>query len=153
MSATRTSALVFAESPRYDRWLGLRVAAQPVAWRRATPVVATASLVLVDFLVFLVAFGLASHVRDSLVGPMHQPVLIWVAAGAWLLARACAGLYPGYGMAAPEELRTSVITTLAVALGEVAAFFVLKESAASRLVVVGTWTLVVLCLPCHPYGE
>ena len=144
MSATRTSALVFAESPRYDRWLGLRVAAQPVAWRRATPVVATASLVLVDFLVFLVAFGLASHVRDSLVGPMHQPVLIRVAAGAWLLARACAGLYPGYGMAAPEELRTSVITTLAVVLGEVAAFFVLKESAASRLVVVGTWTLVVL---------
>src|SRR5207247_3014665 len=60
------------------------------------------------------------------------------------LARACAGLYPGYGMAAPEELRTSVITTVAVALGEVAAFFVLKESAASRLVVVGTWALVVL---------
>src|SRR5438046_10745587 len=84
---------------------------------------------------FRSAFGLASRVRDSLVGPMHQPVLIWVAAGAWLLARACAGLYPGYGMAAPEELRTSVITTLAVVLGEVAAFFVLKESAASRLVV------------------
>ena len=144
MSVTRTSALVFAESPRYERWLGLRVAAQPVAWRRLTPVVATTSLVLVDLVVFLVSFGLASRVRDSLVGPMHQPVLIWVAAGAWLLARAWVGLYPGYGLAAPEELRTSVITTVAVALGEVAAFFVLKESAASRLVVVGTWALVVL---------
>ena len=76
MSATRTSALVFTESPRYDRWLGLRVAAQPVAWRRMTPVIATSGLVLVDFLVFLVSLGLASQVRDSLVGPMHQPVLI-----------------------------------------------------------------------------
>jgi Undecaprenyl-phosphate galactose phosphotransferase WbaP len=144
VNASPTSALVFTESPRYDRWLGLRVAAQPLAWRRLTPVVAPASLVLIDLVVFLVAFGLASRVRDSLVGPMHQPVLIWVAAGAWLLARAWVGLYPGYGLAAPEELRTSIYTTLAVALGEVAAFFVLKESAASRLVVVGTWGLVVL---------
>src|SRR5256712_8532556 len=124
--------------------MGLRVAGRPVAWRRLTPVVATASLVLIALVVFRVAFGLASHVRDSLVGQMHQPLLIWVAAGAWLLARACVGLYPGYGLAAPEELRTSVITTVAVALGEVAAFFVLKESAASRLVVVGTWGLVVI---------
>src|SRR2546428_5379140 len=144
MSVARTSALVFVDSPRYDRWPGLRVAAQPVAWRRLTPVVATASLVLIDLVVFLVAFALASRVRDSLVGPMHQPVLIWVAAGAWLLARGCVGLYPGYGLAAPEELRTSVITTVVVALGEVAAFFVLKEPAASRLVVVGTWGLVIL---------
>ena len=113
MSATRTSALVFAESPRYDHWLGLRVAAQPVAWLRLTPVAATSGLVLVDFLVFMVSFGLASQVRDSLVGPMHQPALIWVAAGAWLLARACVGLYPGYGLAAPEELRTSINTTSA----------------------------------------
>jgi len=144
MSATRTSALVFTQSPRYDRWLGMRVAAEPVAWRRLTPVAATATLVLVDLLVFIVSFGLASQVRDSLVGPMQQPLLIWVAGGVWLVARACVGLYPGYGLAAPEELRTSINTTLAVALGEVATFFVLKQSAASRLVVVGTFSLVVL---------
>lgn len=144
MSATRTSTLIFTESPRDDRWLGLRIAAQPVTWRRLTPFVATASLVLVDLVVFLVSFGLATQIRDSLVGPMQQPLLIWAAAAVWLVARACVGLYPGYGLAAPEELRTSINTTLAVALGEVATFFVLKQPATSRLVVVGTFSLVVL---------
>src|SRR5262249_46410351 len=53
-------------------------------------------------------------------------------------------LAPGYVLAAPEELRTSINATLSVALGDVATFFVLKQPAASRLVVVGTFSLVVL---------
>src|SRR2546427_8487243 len=101
MSPTRTLAPAVSELAWDDHRLGVQVAAQPLAWRRLTPVAATTTLVLVDVLVFLVSFAVASQIRDSLVGPMQQPLLIWASGAVWLLARACVGLYPGYGLAAP----------------------------------------------------
>ena len=144
MSPTRASNLAVRESAWDSRSLPLHRGARPLAWRRLTPLAATGSLTLADLLIFLASFALAAQVRDALVGPMQHPLLIWVAGAAWLVARSCVGLYPGYGLAPPEELRASVLTTLAVALGEVTAFFVLKEGGASRLVAVITWGLVVL---------
>ena len=141
---SQASALRVQESPWDSYSLSVQRGARPLPWHRATPVVATAGLALVDLAVFLISFALASQLRDAVMGPMHQPLLIWVAGAAWLVVRACVGLYPGYGMAPPEELRASINTTVAIALGEVAAFFVLKEPAASRLVVVLTWTLVLV---------
>jgi Undecaprenyl-phosphate galactose phosphotransferase WbaP len=144
MSVVRATNLILPDTTWDSQWLAARRGARPLIWRRITPWAATGSLVLADIWVFLISFIMASAARDALVGPMEQPLLLWVVGAAWLVARAGVGLYPGYGMAPPEELRASVVTTLGVALVEIAAFFVLKEEAASRLVAITTWGLVLL---------
>jgi Undecaprenyl-phosphate galactose phosphotransferase WbaP len=104
--------------------------------------VSVVGLVIADVL----ALGLAAQVavagREWLRGAMPLPDTFWGVAAAWFAMRYFWNLYPGFGVAPPEELRRSMITTFMALVCHAAVLFAVKETTASRLVSVGSWFLL-----------
>lgn len=95
----------------------------------------------------LLAFGtsalLVGYLREALWGPMPHSVTLWSAGLWWLGLRFYEELYPGYGLAGPEELRRATLTTVVAGLGHAAILFAVKETAASRFLAMGTWGVLL----------
>ncbi len=76
--------------------------------------------------------------------PTPYPLGLLESAVAWGLLRLLVGLYPGYGLTPPAELRLSTVTTAVAAMGHVTALFLMKETEdVSRLIAFLTWSLLV----------
>lgn len=95
----------------------------------------------------VVAFGVSAwaiqYVRGLLLGPMPHSETLWGVAVAWLALRLYAGLYPGYGLSGPEELRRTTWTTGVAGLGHAALIFASQEAVVSRFLALGTWAVLL----------
>ncbi len=100
--------------------------------------------ILGDVVALCLASSLAIALRHVLWGPMPYPAGLFQVAAGWILLRLAAQLYPGYGVAAPEELRLSTVTTAMAGIGHAAVLFAAKETGVSRLVAGVTWGLLIL---------
>ena len=92
--------------------------------------------------------GLVAHL---VVGGISKffggPGLSWKVTAAWLvlwlLWRAYQGLYPGYGQSPQNELRQHTVSTVQVAVAQLAAAFAVQRFAPSGLVVVMEWLIIL----------
>lgn len=93
--------------------------------------------------------GLVAHlVVAGLFRFFGGPTLSWKVTSAWLvlwlLWRAYQGLYPGYGQSPQNELRRHTVSTVQVAVAQLVAAFAVQRFAASGLVVVVEWLLILI---------
>lgn len=96
-----------------------------------------------DLLAAALAVGGAVALRTWLRGAPLYPTAIEAALAVWVLLRVFRGLYPGEGLAGPEELRACTMTTLSAGLVHVAVLFALQLRE-SRLVALGAWALLAV---------
>jgi Undecaprenyl-phosphate galactose phosphotransferase WbaP len=95
----------------------------------------------------LVALFLARELvlalRAVFAGPMPMSPAFVAASVLWLAVRVLAGLYPGYGISGPDELRRSTTTTALAALCHLSLLFAIQETSASRFIALGVWLLLI----------
>ncbi|WP_407569942.1 undecaprenyl-phosphate galactose phosphotransferase WbaP [Deinococcus altitudinis] len=76
------------------------------------------------------------------------PTVNWKVTAAWLalwlLWRSYQGLYPGYGQSPQNELRRHTVSTVQVAVAQLAAAFAVQRFAPSGLVVIIEWLIILL---------
>jgi Undecaprenyl-phosphate galactose phosphotransferase WbaP len=142
LPATGAGAREPGPPPRPDTKLGL--VGRPLAYRVPNPVVVRGFLVAGDIFGFLLCAWLAQLIRYLLWGPMPHSLTLWSAGACWVGMRLYEGLYPGYGIAAPEDLRRASLTTLVTGLGHAAVLFAIKGGDESRFLAVGTWALLLV---------
>lgn len=132
---------------RYFAWIPFQphpdVEVEPLAWRMSSPVAATAATLAADVVALSAAAALALVLRSVLWGFVPLPNAFAVAATLWFALRAHAGIYPGYGISAPEELRRSTTTTAVAALVNASLLFATQQAYASRIATIGPWLLVL----------
>ncbi len=117
----------------------------PLPCRVIAPALVGAALIGGDLLAFGVSASLAQLLREALLGgPMPHSETLLSAALLWLALRFYEELYPGYGLAGPEELRRATWTTVVAGLGHAAVLFAVKEGDASRFLAMGTWGLLLV---------
>lgn len=101
--------------------------------------------------------GLVAHlIVSGLVRFFGGPTVSWKVTAAWLvlwlLWRAYQGLYPGYGQSPQNELRRHTVSTVQVAVAQLAAALAVQRFAPSGLVVIVEWLIIlVIGLPLR-YG-
>jgi len=100
--------------------------------------------------------GVAHAVVSASVRFVGGPSLSWKVTGAWLvlwlLWRAYQGLYPGYGQSPQNELRRHTVSTVQVAVAQLAAALAVQRFAPSGLSVILEWLVIlVIGLPIR-YG-
>lgn len=122
---------------------GAAFAAAIPASRGAPALVPACVLAAADLAAFLACAALAHGLRVALLGPQPYPGSILWAGAFWLLLRAFAQLYPGYGLSPPEELRRTTLSTFLAVLGQVAALFAFQRTDVSRLTTLLTWALLL----------
>ncbi|MFC4452161.1 undecaprenyl-phosphate galactose phosphotransferase WbaP [Deinococcus sonorensis] len=104
-----------------------------------------------------VASGFLAHLLvNLLLVPLGYASIDWRVTGAWLLLwlfwRAYQGLYPGYGQSPQTELRSHTVSTVQVAVAQMAAALAVQRYALNGLEVVLVWLVVlVVALPVR-YG-
>jgi Undecaprenyl-phosphate galactose phosphotransferase WbaP len=116
---------------------------RPLACSIPAPALVAGLMILGDVAAFLLCAWVAQLVRGLLWGPMAHSFTLWSAGLWWLGLRLYERLYPGYGLAAPEDLRRATLTTLVAGLGHAAILFATKGSDESRFLAVGTWVLLL----------
>jgi Undecaprenyl-phosphate galactose phosphotransferase WbaP len=114
----------------------------PLARRRGAFAWSFIVLLLSDVVAVCMSAWICVQLSRSPESLAHISTLLGVAV-AWLGMRFASGLYPGFGIAPPEALRLSVITTLVAAVAHSAAMVSLKMPVESRSVTVGTWFLLI----------
>src|SRR5258705_11494361 len=92
----------------------------PLPRRRGAFVTSVTALVLSDVAAAITAVWICAALSRNPAPLTHLPALFGVAM-AWLGMRFAAGLYPGFGIAPPEALRLSAVTTFLAALAHSAA--------------------------------
>ncbi|GAC1658878.1 MAG: undecaprenyl-phosphate galactose phosphotransferase WbaP [Gemmatimonadaceae bacterium] len=107
-------------------------------WNASATVVSRGGLLLGDAFAFAAAVWLVVTVRGT-EAAANDPAAMVGAAAAWLLLRMYAHLYDGCGLAPPEELRRSVVTTAITVLAHSAILFATHETAVRRSLALGTW--------------
>ena len=93
--------------------------------------------------------GLVAHlVVSGLFRFFGGPTVSWKVTSAWLvlwlLWRAYQGLYPGYGQSPQNELRRHIVSTVQVAVAQLAAAFAVQRFAPSGLLVIIEWMIILL---------
>jgi Undecaprenyl-phosphate galactose phosphotransferase WbaP len=93
--------------------------------------------------------GLVAHlVVSGLFRFFGGPTVSWKVTAAWLvlwlLWRAYLGLYPGYGQSPQNELRRHTVSTVQVAVAQLAAALAVQRFAPSGLVVIVEWLIILL---------
>ena len=129
---------------------GFQPVARPSLHTRAVP----QSLFLIggDVLSGLIAHLMVGGVYRFFGGPLTS----WKVTGSWLvfwlLWRAYQGMYPGYGQSPQNELRRHTVSTLQVAVAQLAAALAVQRFAPSGLMVIAEWVVIlVIGLPLR-YG-
>jgi Undecaprenyl-phosphate galactose phosphotransferase WbaP len=110
--------------------------------RRGAYATSFVSLVLSDVAAVSTAVWVCASLSRNPHPLNHLPTLFGVAM-AWLGMRFAAGLYPGFGIAPPEALRLSVLTTFLAAVAHSAAMVSFRFPVESRAVTVGSWILLI----------
>jgi Undecaprenyl-phosphate galactose phosphotransferase WbaP len=100
-------------------------------------------LLVGDLLSFALATVLVDSLREFFFRSAAYSGALWAGAIGWLVLRAYEGLYPGYGLAGPEELRRVTVTTLVAALVHATILFATKEADSSRFISIGIWAVLV----------
>ena len=127
---------------------------QPVARRSFQTRAFPQSLALIGGDVFS---GLVAHlIVSGLFSIFGGPTVNWKVTSAWLalwlLWRVYQGLYPGYGQSPQNELRRHTVSTVQVAVAQLAAAFAVQRFAPSGLLVMIEWLIIlVIGLPIR-YG-
>lgn len=114
----------------------------PLPRRRGAYLTSFASLVLSDVAAVITAVWICAELSRNPEPLTHLPTLFGVAM-AWLGMRFASGLYPGFGIAPPEALRLSVVTTFLAAVAHSAAMVSFRFPVESRAVTVGSWILLI----------
>ena len=114
----------------------------PLPRRRGAYLSSFVSLVLSDVAAVVTAVWISAELSRNPEPLTHMPTLFGVAM-AWLGMRFASGLYPGFGIAPPEALRLSVVTTFLAAVAHSAAMVSFRLPVESRAVTVGSWALLV----------
>ena len=114
----------------------------PLPRRRGAYLTSFTALVLSDVLAVSTAVWISAQFSRNPEPLSHLPALLGVAM-AWLAMRFFVGLYPGFGIAPPEALRLSVITTLIAAVAHSATTVSFRVPVESRAVTVGSWMLLI----------
>ncbi|HEU4994778.1 MAG TPA: exopolysaccharide biosynthesis polyprenyl glycosylphosphotransferase [Gemmatimonadaceae bacterium] len=138
-STLATSVTLRGPSSYSPPSVGLQRDALP--WRN-TAALTLLALVAADIVALLVARQLALQLRTWVFGPMAMSPAFFAASVLWISMRAVSGLYPGYGIPQPEELRRSTVTTALAALCHLSLLFSLQMSSASRLIALTTWVML-----------
>ena len=113
-------------------------------FKRAAGVVAMLVLLGTDTGAVLLAGYSVRALRNFLVrGPMPLTEAFFATAVLWIAVRAFYGLYAGFGIEGPEELRRSVTSTVLAALAHGTLLFAIKGAPASRFIAVGAWMLLI----------
>ncbi len=120
------------------------VVGQPLSCRVVSGSLVAGALIAGDLLAFGASALLVQDLRESLWGPMWHSGTLWSAGLWWLGLRYFEDLYPGYGLAGPEELRRATLTTVVAGLGHAAMLFAIKETAASRFLAMGSWGVLLV---------
>ena len=74
---------------------------------------------------------------------MPMSPAFFAASAMWLAIRFAGGLYPGYGLSGPEELRRSTVTTALAALSHLTLLFAIQQANGSRFIALGVWMLLI----------
>lgn len=126
--------------------MGNQTAAQPMTRSLLKTRAFPQSLALIGGDVFS---GLVAHlVVSGLFKFFGGPKVSWKVTAAWLvlwlLWRAYQGLYPGYGQSPQNELRRHTVSTVQVAVAQLAAAFAVQRFVPSGLVVIFEWLIILL---------
>ena len=138
----RTSAGVY-RPPLYSPIYVPRVT-RPVPWRPQAHVAMRTGLLLADVVAIAGSLAAIRGVRALVFGEMPISPAILVGALLWFLLRAESGLYSVQGMAPPEELRRSTLTTVLAGLVHASVLFVIQQAHASRFIALGGWVLLAV---------
>lgn len=96
-----------------------------------------------DIVTGALCYGLAHwtlHFAD--INIPWRSTLIWVV--VWVIWRAYQGLYPGYGKSPQTELRLHTISTVQVALVQLAAALTLQKLGTSAAGIISVWFLILV---------
>ena len=114
----------------------------PLPRRRGAYATSFAALLLSDVAAAVTAVSVSALLSRN-PEPLTQLPTLFGVAMAWLGMRFAAGLYPGFGIAPPEALRLSVVTTFLAAVAHSAAMVSFRFPVESRAVTVGSWILLI----------
>ena len=103
-----------------------------------------AGLLIADMTAVSISAMSIVAIRTALWGMMPASGAMLVGIVVWLVLRFEQGLYSVHGVAPPEELRRSTLTTLVAALSHGAMLFVLLQAHASRFIALGMWVFVAV---------
>ncbi|WP_407541320.1 undecaprenyl-phosphate galactose phosphotransferase WbaP [Deinococcus radiomollis] len=121
-------------------------AAQPVAQTSLQTRAFPQSLALIggDVVSGLVAHLIVSGLFSVFGGPTvsWKVTVTWLV--LWLLWRAYQGLYPGYGQSPQNELRRHTVSTIQVAVAQLAAAFAVQRFLPSGLLVIIEWLIILV---------
>jgi Undecaprenyl-phosphate galactose phosphotransferase WbaP len=144
--------------------LSIAVHRDPLPWHRVANL-SGAAMMGADIASLLVAREGVLLVRELLIAPMAMSPAFFAASLLWLAIRVMMGLYPGYGVTGPEELRRSTIATVLAALSHVSLLFAIQQASGSRFLALGVWVLLIptswllrditkkLLVHLHAYGR
>jgi Undecaprenyl-phosphate galactose phosphotransferase WbaP len=113
----------------------------PLPQRRGAYLTSILSLVLSDVIAATTSVWICAQLSRNPEPLTHFTTLLGVMM-VWLGMRFALGLYPGFGIAPPEALRLSVITTFLAAVAHSAAMVSFLVPIESRAVTVGSWILL-----------
>lgn len=101
------------------------------------------ALVLADVAALLLAREAALGIREMLFGYLPMSPAFFAASVMWLTIRLVMGLYPGYGITGPEELRRSTIATALAGLSHLTLLFAIQQANGSRFIALGVWVFLI----------
>jgi Undecaprenyl-phosphate galactose phosphotransferase WbaP len=117
--------------------------ADPLPFRRTAGATSAIALAATDVMVLLLTGYGVRALRAALLGSMPLTPAFVATGVLWVGLRAYSGLYPGFGVHGPEELRRSTASTGLAALAHSALLFAIHMATASRFIAVGTWLLLI----------
>jgi len=122
--------------------VGIPALRSPLAWSNAARW-SIVPLILGDVVALFVARELVLALRTFLFGAMPMSPAFFAASVFWVTLRWIVGLYPGYGVPQPEELRRSTAATALAALCHFALLVAIQEVSGSRFIALGVWLLLI----------
>src|SRR5688572_15935463 len=140
------------------------VVQEPLPWR-ARQWWAFSALILADLAALTASREIVLFLREALSGPMPMSPAFVAASILWLSMRVLGGLYPAFGLSAPEELKRSTTTTVLAGLSHLSLLFAIQQTSGSRFIALGVWLLLIplgwivrdamkrLLVRCRAYGQ
>ncbi|HJQ20141.1 MAG TPA: exopolysaccharide biosynthesis polyprenyl glycosylphosphotransferase [Gemmatimonadaceae bacterium] len=115
---------------------------EPLPWHSVAKY-SGAALLATDIVALVLARETVLETRAVLFGPMAMSPAFFAASILWIAIRFVMGLYPGYGLTGPEELRRSTVATILSAFSHLTLLFAIQQANGSRFIALGVWLLLV----------